>query len=41
MKRNTREPNTPATMIIVLWSGILIGLADTGAVGEVAVGEIV
>jgi hypothetical protein len=40
MKRNTREPNTPATMIMVLWSGIVIGLADIGAVDEVAVGEV-
>jgi hypothetical protein len=40
MKRNTREPNTPAIMIMVLRSGIVIGLADTGAVGEAAVGEV-
>jgi hypothetical protein len=40
MKRNTREPNdTAVTMIMVLQSRIVIGLADNGAVGEV-VGEV-
>ena len=40
MKRNTREPNTAATMTMVLCSGIVTGFADTGTVEEVAVGEV-